>query len=147
MAAVAEATDVTVTDLVNLIGDQTVALDDVAGQIPQLVMAKAWAGGLIEFGRAKHVVTGQPGMPLSKPTLRIETGDEWTGPKKPWHRQYSDLKSDEQIPDGVDRYQKYEKKTDPDGVPYLVPVDITEGEAAAALKFRVRLTDKGLSAA
>lgn len=133
----------TVTELANLLGSEAHPLREL--DIPPMTLSKAWAGGFIEFGHAKYCVTGRPGVSTSKPTLLIEMGMEWTGPKRGTHKGYEELKKDDALPAKIEFYQKYVKGLDPaSGEEILIPARIEEAEAAKLLAFQVRLTDKGL---
>lgn len=132
-------------------------------------LALAWVRGDVEFGRACHCVTGRPGLPESKPTLVIEDGTDWTGPKTPKHAPFAKIKADAGRLPNVTEYKKYVRQVmvgkDDQGVERwrtATPEELREvedgrefrwttqpinrDEAARLMAPCVRLTDKGMAA-
>jgi hypothetical protein len=161
MAATAEATT---ADLTLLLADGERPAAEVLAAVPERVLAAAWAAGLVEFGRRKHSVSGRPGVAKSEPTLYLEDGVEWTGPKKGSHKTLKGVLADAaRVPDCLE-YRRYVKEVpigkDDSGVErFRVAASVPEGqefrwataktdraEAAAELGLLARLTDKGLAA-
>lgn len=129
-------------------------------------VAAAWAKGEIEFGRTKYVTSGNPatavdvhnGVKLPRPTLIVEGGLEWTGPKQRHHEPLAKILA-EKVP-VLPAYQKYQLEVcvnrDRDVWEWLEDGDAADGrdtryarreikraEAEALIELRVRLTDKG----
>ena len=165
--ATAEKTTTALDELFLMLMDGPKILTELLGKEPnpklELALAQAWARGDIEFGRMTHCVTGRPGVPESKPTLIIESGINWTGPKTPKHMRYSELKADAAKVPGCSLYKKYVQEVlqgkDEQGVEKWKIQDVGEGdearwttvkieraEAVALLRLRVQLTDKGMGA-
>lgn len=135
-------------DLATLLGETAQPVKDVLALLPDpLVLAKAWTSGDVEFGKAKHCVSGRPGNPESMPTLLIEDGTEWTGPKTPRHLGFSALYADAQKVPDYRVYKRYVRAADKDGEPVWDAKIISREEAVPLLALLVRLTDKGLAAA
>jgi hypothetical protein len=144
MSATAEAP--ATSDIVALLEDREMSLLELASVVDAKVIAKAWAGGMIEFGRRKYCTTGPAGTDRS--ILIVEDGMEWTGPKSGGHKTYAGIATDE-LPECA----KYERAD----VPMLKKVDARSGhetffrpsisrhEAEALCGLQVRLTDKGLA--
>jgi hypothetical protein len=149
-------------------GEQRLA--DVLAKTSDAAVAVAWARGEVEFGKTKYVVTGNPhtavqthnGVNLPPPTVVIEGGHEWTGPKKLWHQSFAKLR-EEKLP-ACPRYQKYQLEVcvnpDRDVWEWLeegqspgrretryARRDVDRAEAERLFDLRIRLTDKGLDAA
>jgi hypothetical protein len=157
--ATADAADVLV-----LLADGEALVADVLKGVSELALAQAWARGEVEFGRRNHCVTGRPGVAASNPTLVLEDGVSWTGPKTPRHKPLKGVLADAaRVPDCTD-WKQYVKevsqgKDDRGFEHWRVVADVPEGqefrwttarvtkaEAVAALALRARLTDKGLAA-
>jgi hypothetical protein len=168
MATKAETTAPTAgapTELFALLGEDDQPLSDVLGVVSEAILARAWAAGDIEFGRASHCVTGRPGVPESNPTLMIEDGFDWTGPKTPRHKRFSGLLADsKRFPEcrlyrryvrqvlvgkdeqGVEKWRAARDGEDVDGQETRWGTKtIDRAEAESLLALRVRLTDKGLA--
>jgi hypothetical protein len=168
MAAVAsEPKAAPAADLAAAIGDEDAAVADVLALVGESALARAWAAGDVEFGRAAHCVTGRPGVPESKPTLVVEGGTDWSGPKTPRHDRLARVLADlGRVPE-VPEYKRYVKqvlagKTE-DGIERWRPLAAGEAEDGQEVRWtttrinrdeavrlmapRVRLTDKGLAAA
>jgi hypothetical protein len=156
--------DATTADLTLLLADGERPAAEVLAAVPERVLAAAWAAGLVEFGRRAHSVSGRPGVPESKPTLYLEDGVHWTGPKRQSHKTLKGVLADAaRVPECVE-YRRYVKEVsagkDESGVErFRVAAAVPEGqefrwntaktdraEAAAELGLLVRLTDKGLAA-
>lgn len=161
--ATATAAD-TAADLRELLADGEALAADVLGQVPELALARAWAAGDVEFGRVAYCTSGRPGVPESKPTLYVEDGVKWTGPKKVTHKPLKGVLADGGAVPACTEYRKYVKEVSlgkddrgveqwkaqpdvPEGTEYRwTTVRITRAEACDLLALRVRLTDKGLAA-
>jgi len=132
-------------------------------------VAAAWAKGEVEFGKTKYIVTGNPatavdvhnGVKLPRPTLIVEGGLEWTGPKQRYHEPLAKILAEK--PPVYPAYQKYQLEVcvnkEKDIWEWLEGDDAADGrdtryarrdikraEAEALIELRVRLTDKGLAA-
>ena len=131
-------------DLASTLGIDVMPLAELAKQMSALDIARAWAAGEIEFGRRSYVVTGPAGTAGS--TLVIEDGWDWSGPKKPSHKNYRDLSAE--VPPETEKCGIYQKfPGDRAGEPsYLKLVNIPRAEALPLIALSVRLTDKGLAA-
>lgn len=147
-------------DLAAAIGDEDAAVADVLALVGEGVLARAWAAGDVEFGRQSYCVTGRPGVPESRPTLIVESGVEWTGPKTARHKRLAGVLADAAALPDCKAFKKYVQEVevrkdvwerlagDPLGrETRWATADITRDEAAALLALRVRLTDKGLAGA
>ena len=161
----ATATADPVADLRVLLADGEATAGDVLAQVPELALARAWAAGDVEFGRVSYCTSGRPGVPESKPTLYVEDGVKWTGPKRATHKPLKGVLADGAHVPNCTEYRKYVKEVslgkDDRGVEqWKVQADVPEGteyrwttvrigrdEAVSLLALRVRLTDKGLAAA
>lgn len=143
MAAVAEA-----TDIVTVLEDQEMPLAELRGLVDDKAIGRAWAAGLIEFGRPNYCVQSPLGGEQS--VLIFEGGCEWTGPKTARHKAFAGLLKDV---DGFPVHGRYEradvpmeKKTDPrSGKETFFRPIISHEKAVELLGLRVRLTDKGLA--
>lgn len=137
-------------------------------KVGQSALAAAWARGEVEFGRTKHITTGNPSIPdfhhngvaQSRPAVVIEDGVEWTGPKQRWHKNLAGILA-ETLP--VARaYQKYQREVcvnrEKDVWEWLEAGEdpgeretrwarrnCDRAEAERLFLLYVRLTDKGLS--
>lgn len=140
----ATATAETATDLKELLGMDAVPLDEVRGSgVPDLLLARAWAAGEIEFGRRAYCVTGPVGKIGS--VLVLEDGTEWTGPKTKMHGTFREVLASMDVPK-TEKCKKY-VMSEPRAYgeePALRPQEISRDEALGALRLLVRLTDKGL---
>lgn len=148
----ATAEPATTTDIVAILEDKEMLLAELAELVDAKVIGKAWAAGLIEFGRRAYCTTGQPvgedGTVAEGSILIIEGLTEWTGPKSGQHKTYANL-AGEELPH-CERYERADvpmiKRTDPktDRETYHRP-QVKREEAVALVGLRVRLTDKGLA--
>jgi hypothetical protein len=134
--ATAEATP---ADLLGLLAEGEKPLADLVGLVPDKVMAACWARGEIEIGRLKSAVSGRPGVAISNPTLIIEDGVEWSGPKSPRHKPWAGAIADLKVVPECSIYKKYV----PGENDSWKTVPINRADAAALLAPVVRLTDKG----
>lgn len=126
------------SDVLLTLEDRTVPVKTLLATVSQLALAKAWAGGLVEFGRRTHALTG--GGKSSR--LTVEHGIQWSGPKSVRHKPLNDLLA-EAAPQAAE-YKLYNKVAAND--PAKTPLsDVTEAEAHEAVALLVRLTDKGLA--
>lgn len=160
--ATAPAADAT-TELVLLLADGDRPAADVLAAVPERALAAAWAAGYVEFGRQAHSVSGRPGVAESNPTLYVEDGVQWTGPKKPTHKPLKGVLADAaRVPD-CKEYREYVRQVSdgkddrgvehwrtvaevPEGREFRWATTRTTREAAAArMGLYVRLTDKGLA--
>ena len=151
-------------ELADLLQDGEVPLADVTALVPEGVLARAWAAGDIEFGRPCHCVTGRPGVPESNPTLIIEDGVDWTGPKTMRHKPYKGVAADLARVPNCREFKKYVREVSrgkdssgfehwqqvaevPEGEEFRwVTTKITREEVVSLLRPLVRFTDKGLAA-
>lgn len=148
-------------------GEATLA--DAIAKCGEQALALAWARGEIEFGKTKYVTTGNPdtavtthnGVSLPAPTLIVEVGVEWSGPKQRYHAPLQKFK-DDKLPQ-YPRYQKYQHEVcvnkekdvwewleagetaDGRDVRYARR-DIKRSEAESLVVTLVRLTEKGAAA-
>lgn len=149
--------------LCGLLAEQELPVADVLGHKDlkgegQTAIAKAWATGLIEFGRVKHVVCGRPAegdnpavadtsvKESERPTaLLIEDGIEWGGARQTYHARFRDLwERAKQLP-LVEKFRKYIKvKDEATGEMKSRIVEIKKDEAEKLMTLHVRLTDRGL---
>lgn len=155
--------------LLYLATEGEVTLSAAEAKAGEKAVALAWQRGEVEFGRTKHVTTGNPdtavtvhnGVHLPAPAVIIEGGVEWSGPKQRFHGPYAAVKA-VKLPDrGV--YQKYQLEVcvnkEKDVWEWLeaghkangratryARRDIDRSEAEALFELRVRLTDKGAEA-
>lgn len=164
MATATATADATTTDMTLFLADGEKPVAAVLAEVPERVLAAAWAAGLVEFGRRKHSVSGRPGVPESKPTLFLEDGVEWTGAKKPSHKTLRGVLADAEKVPACTEYRRYVKEVsagkDEAGLErFRVVSEVPDGqefrwnttksdraEAVAELGLLVRLTDKGLAA-
>lgn len=152
MMSAATADPVVGNDVVAYLEDQEKPLAELAELADAKAISKAWAGGLIEFGRPTYCTVGassheKPGGAEGS-ILIIEGGMEWTGAKGAQHKSYKDIAA-ETLP-VCERYERAD-------LPMVPKTDVKNGhttyhrpavkqqEAEAILALRVRLTDKGLS--
>lgn len=151
----------TAADLYAAVGEEDRAVAEVLDLLGEPALARAWAAGDVEFGRRSHCVTGRPGVPESAPTLVVETGTDWTGPKTPRHKRLSALLA-EPLPE-CRLYKRYVLEVQVDRKKDVwellgdaaakgretrwTTAEIDRDEAAGLLALRARLTDKGLAAA
>jgi hypothetical protein len=144
-------------------------LADALARCGEAALALAWARGEVEFGRTKMVTTGNPltavtvhnGVHLPAPTLVVEGGVEWSGPKQRHHAPFQKFK-DDRLPQ-YPRYQKYQLEVcvnkEKDVWEWLEAGDAADGretryarrdvkraEAEALVVTLVRLTEKGAAA-
>lgn len=130
---------------------EVIEAKELKGQA-QVALAKAWATGLVEFGRVKHVVTGRPGVvdvsvdeKMRFTSLLIEDGVEWSGPRTASHVRFRDLWEKTRDLPPVDKFRRYvlEKDKETGEEKYKVVV-IPKPEAEKLMALQVRLTDRGL---
>lgn len=153
-------------DLLMLLSGDPVPATDVIAKVGESALSLAWVRGDVEFGQVNHCVTGRPGIPESKPTLYIEDGISWTGPKTPRHKQLRKVLSDGANIPNCQHYRKYvrqvSKGKDAQGFEHWRTVerdDVPEGvevrwtteaiekdEAVKLMRLVVKLTDKGMAA-
>jgi hypothetical protein len=146
-------------DLRTLLGEQEQELREVLKLVPESELARAWAAGEVEFGHTKYCVSGNPESAKSAPTVILETGVEWSGPKTVRHGRFASI-----LASGLpkaDRYQKYQQEVlvsrEKDAWDWVNAPEEIKGretrwarresdrkEAEALYKVYVRLTDKGL---
>lgn len=149
-------------DLAAALGEADWLAAEVLGLVGEDALAAAWARGDVEFGCTKYACAGNPDFPeKSNPTLIIEDGLEWTGPKKRFHGRLRDVLA-ERLPERR-HYQKYQREVlvnrEKDVWEWLdrpedargretrwARRDIDRAEAERLFELRVRLTDKGLGA-
>lgn len=171
MAATAEkAKSATGADeLMLALMDGPVPLTELLGKVDEKLVMAAWTRGEVELGVTKYVVTGNPaaketnhnGIAMARPSVVIEGGIEWSGPRQRWHGTLADVKR-HTLP--VARgYQKYQlemcvnKEKDvwewlPEGTSpgeretRYARRDIERPEAEKLFDHFVRLTDKGMTA-
>jgi hypothetical protein len=143
----------TASSLFEVLEDRALPLADAATRIPEADLARAWAKGLIEFGRLRSIVTGRPG-PRSEASgfvMIVEDQVEWSGPRRTAHKGYRDLAAEDGDRAEYVAYRKYVPDTSPDPTSGKVEagrmrlVDIKREEAEALTSLQVRLTDKGLA--
>ena len=165
--ATATAAGVSTDAVILALGTQgDMGLADLLEATSEQAVAVAWAAGLIEFGRTKYVVTGNPdtaigthnGVAMPPPAVVIEVGLEWTGPKQRYHEPFHKLK-DEVLP-VCPAYQKYQLEVQTseknDAWEWLeagqkagrratryARRDIDRTEPESLFELRARLTDKG----
>jgi hypothetical protein len=155
-------------DLRSILGEGDLPLSEVRALVGDEVLSSAWAGGLVEFGRVKHCLTGRPGVGVLRrdgepePTLVLESDVEWTGPKTPRHRRFLELAATAETLPAAAKFKRYAPEVQinaqkdlwellPDGreagdrPTRWTTVEITREEAARAFALRVRLTDRGLA--
>lgn len=128
--------------VVEALGAESLPLSELQKRCSAIDIARAWAGGVIEFGHRAYCITGPVGKIGS--SLVIEDGFEWSKEKTKMHKPYRDLCNE--TPPKVEKFKKY-KLTEPKVFgeePVLKPVEISEAEAVAEIALQVRLTDKGL---
>jgi hypothetical protein len=148
-------------------GEMTLA--DLIGRVGEPAVALAWARGEVELGKTKYVMTGNAatavethnGVTLPKPSLIVEGGIEWSGPKKQWHDPLPRVIKSSALPT-CQRYQKYQLEVqvnaekdvwewlegdDAGGRPTrYARRDIKRAEAEQLFALYARLTDKGAAA-
>jgi hypothetical protein len=128
------------------LGSETMSLDDLRKLCTDIDIARAWAGGLIEFGHKQYCLTGPVSGNSLKPGSRLvlEEGFEWSGAKTKMHKPYRELINE--TPPKVEKFFRYEWTVPKlfGEEPVLRPVEISESEAVTAIALQVRLTDKGL---
>ena len=93
MAATKDAPKTAATDdlLLILATEGAVPVRALLDRVPEEVVSLAWVRGLVELGRTKYVVTGNPatnvtvhnGVNLPPATVVIEDGVEWPLPNAP----------------------------------------------------------------
>lgn len=131
--------------------DGPVACAEVPADLRNL-MARAWANGMIEFGRANHSFVPMPALDGRGGALKdaeerivlrclLDEGHSWTGPKKNSHKPLRDLLAEEEaLPSKL-----YKRTKVQDPVTKAFRVEDKE-QPAALLHLRVRITDKGFGA-
>lgn len=166
MATATATTDrpaaLTPAELAAALGEADWLAAEVLGLVGQDALAAAWARGDVEFGRTKYVCAGNPDFPeKSSPTLIVEDGLEWTGPKRRFHGRLAHVLA-ESLPERR-HHQKYQREVcvnrERDAWEWLdrpedargretrwARRDIDRAEAERLFELRVRLTDKGLAA-
>lgn len=146
MAAVAEAG--TTADVVAALEDQEMSLADLRAVVDDKAIGRAWAAGVIEFGRPGYCVQSPQGGEQS--VMILEGGCDWSKAKTDNHKPFSGiLKEAESLP-VYGRYERADvplaKKTDPrTGAETFHRPIVTHAEAQRLTGLRVRLTDKGLA--
>ncbi len=159
-ATVVEKKTVALDDLLLFLGEQgEVAVADVVAKLGEPALAQAWARGLVEFGRTKYVISGNPDNVKSDPCLIIESGLEWGGAKTARHGRLVDLLA-WKMP-VCEKYEKYQQEVcvnrEKDVWEWVESSDDVKGrevrwarrasnrrEAESLTRYLVRLTDRGM---
>ncbi len=170
MATATKATLDTTELLLVLATEGEMTLNDLIARVGEPVVALAWAKGEMELGKTKYVLTGNAatavtvhnGVNLPAPSLIVEGGIEWSGPKQRWHDPLPKVIKSAGLPT-CQRYQKYQlevcvnKETNvwewlPEGddangrETRYARRDIRRDEAERLFALFARLTDKGAAA-
>lgn len=134
-------------DVAIVLADGEIPVADLLKKVSEHTLNIAWTGGYVEFGSRDYTVTGNPTDPQFKMAsqLHLESGESWTGEKKPRHCTLKEiLARGTKLPEvGAYKFNRASEagyKPNGDESPL---VDMTREEAQAKVYLKARLTDKG----
>lgn len=152
------ATLTTEKSVADVLGDGVMTVADLIAKTSEAAVAKAWAAGLLVFGRRQHVVVGRRAEPvegepdnskllLEGPPEKIEWGETKTAR----HAPLADILKADRLPDvheycstEVPRKKLIEKDNVRGNVEYTTWGNVARSEAERQLALMVKLSDRGL---